>query len=68
MTYLFYFSSVTDSRIAMGAGGGGKAAGVDELDAKGTFPKAEVRKELKRMNREELQDRLGISIQKVSGY
>jgi len=37
----------------------------DEIDARGTFLKAEVRKELKKMNRLELEGRLGITSNKV---
>eukprot|EP00092_Neocalanus_flemingeri_P002773 GFUD01002970.1.p1 GENE.GFUD01002970.1~~GFUD01002970.1.p1 ORF type:complete len:434 (-),score=114.84 GFUD01002970.1:63-1364(-) len=37
----------------------------DELDSRGTFQKAEVRKELRRLNRLELEGRLGISYNKV---
>lgn len=40
-------------------------ADIDEIDSRGTFQKAEVSKELKRMNRLELEGRLGITSNKV---
>ena len=38
---------------------------IDEIDSRGTFQKAEVSKELKKMSRLELEGRLGITSNKV---
>ena len=38
---------------------------LDELDSRGTFQRAEVSKELKKMRREELEGKLGITYTKV---
>jgi hypothetical protein len=43
-----------------------KAAGIhDEIDARGTFQRVEVARELRRLRRSELEGRLGISGHKV---
>lgn len=42
-----------------------KLSMTDELDARGTFQKNEVRRELKRLNKTEIEGRLGISINKI---
>jgi len=44
---------------------GDGGAGFDVLDARGTFDKQEVRRELKRLSSDELENRLGVSFMKV---
>jgi len=43
----------------------GKVESFDEIDARGTFQKAEVRKELKKMSRLELEGKLGVTSNKL---